>query len=31
VPSNAPTGAAVPVLVNIGGVDSQSGVTMAIR
>lgn len=31
VPSNAPSGAAVPVLVNIGGVDSQSGVTMAIR
>jgi uncharacterized protein (TIGR03437 family) len=31
VPSSAPTGAAVPVLVNIGGVDSQAGVTMAIR
>jgi uncharacterized protein (TIGR03437 family) len=31
VPSNAPVGTNVPVLVSIGGVDSQSGVTMAIR
>lgn len=31
IPSNAPTGAAVPVIVNVGGVDSQSGVTMAIK
>ncbi len=31
VPSNAPSGAAVPVLVNLGGVDSQPGVTLAIR
>lgn len=31
IPSNAPTGAAVPVRVNIGGVDTQSGVTMAIK
>jgi len=31
VPANAPTGAAVPVVVTIGGVDSQPGVTMAIR
>ncbi len=31
VPSNASTGSAVPVLVNLGGVDSQPGVTMAIR
>ncbi len=31
VPSNAPIGAFVPVIVNIGGVDSQAGVTMAIK
>lgn len=31
VPSSAPAGAAVPVIVNIGGIDSQAGVTMAIR
>jgi uncharacterized protein (TIGR03437 family) len=31
VPSTAPVGSAVPVLVNIGGVDSQAGVTMVIR
>jgi uncharacterized protein (TIGR03437 family) len=31
VPANAPTGAAVPVVVSIGGVDSQAGVTMGIR
>ncbi|MBM3760795.1 MAG: hypothetical protein FJW36_11170 [Acidobacteria bacterium] len=31
IPSNAPAGAAVPVIVNVGGVDSQSGVTMAIK
>ena len=31
VPANATTGAAVPVVVSLGGVDSQSGVTMAIR
>ena len=31
VPQNAPPGPAVPVAVNIGGVDSQSGVTMAVR
>lgn len=31
VPANAPTGANVPVVVTIGGVDSQPGVTMAIR
>ncbi len=31
VPANAPTGAAVPIIVSIGGVDSQPGVTMAIR
>jgi uncharacterized protein (TIGR03437 family) len=31
IPANAPAGAAVPVLVNIGGVDSQPGVTMAIK
>ncbi len=31
VPSQAPVGAAVPVVVNIGGVDSQAGVTMSIR
>lgn len=31
IPANAPIGAVVPVLVNIGGVDSQAGVTMAIK
>jgi uncharacterized protein (TIGR03437 family) len=31
IPSNAPSGAAVPVIVNVGGVDSQPGVTMAIK
>lgn len=31
VPANAPTGAAVPVVVNLGGVDSQAAVTMAVR
>lgn len=31
VPANATTGAAVPVVVSIGGIDSQAGVTMAIR
>jgi uncharacterized protein (TIGR03437 family) len=31
IPSNAPVGAAVPVVVNIGGVDTQNGVTMAIK
>ena len=31
VPSTAPTGAAIAVIVNIGGVDSQANVTMAIR
>ena len=31
VPANAPTGAAVPIVVSIGGIDSQLGVTMAIR
>jgi len=31
VPATATAGAAIPVVVNIGGVDSQSGVTMAIK
>ncbi|MBY0507078.1 MAG: putative Ig domain-containing protein [Bryobacteraceae bacterium] len=31
VPANAPTGAAVPIIVSIGGIDSQTNVTMAIR
>jgi uncharacterized protein (TIGR03437 family) len=31
IPTNAPTGAAVPVVVSIGGVDSQPGVTIGIR
>jgi uncharacterized protein (TIGR03437 family) len=31
VPSTAPIGSAVPVVVNIGGNDSQLGVTMVIR
>lgn len=31
VPANAPVGPMIPVVVNIGGVDSQPGVTMAIR
>jgi len=31
IPSNAPAGAAVPVVVDIGGVGSQTGVTMAIK
>lgn len=31
VPQNITPGAAVPVLVSIGGVDSQAGVTMAVR
>ncbi len=31
VPSNAPVGPMVQVVVNIGGIDSQPGVTMAIR
>lgn len=31
VPANAPTGAAVPIVVSIGGIDSQPGVTVAIR
>jgi uncharacterized protein (TIGR03437 family) len=31
IPNTAPTGAALPVVVNIGGVDSQAGVTMAVK
>ncbi len=31
IPSNAPVGAAVPVLVNVGGVDTQPGVSIAIK
>ena len=31
VPANAPTGQAVPVLVNVDGFDSQPGVTMSIK
>lgn len=31
VPNTAPTGSAVPVMVTIGGVDSQAGVTMAVK
>ena len=31
VPSNAPVGAATPLLVKIGGTNSQAGVTVAIR
>ncbi|WP_238325927.1 putative Ig domain-containing protein [Bryobacter aggregatus] len=31
VPATVSSGAAVPVVVNIGGVDSQAGVTMAIK
>jgi uncharacterized protein (TIGR03437 family) len=31
VPLTAPTGPAIPVVVNIGGVDSQANVTMAIK
>jgi len=31
VPATAPTGAAIPVVVNIGGVDSQANVTMAVK
>lgn len=31
VPANAPTGLAVPVVVTVDGVDSQTGVTMAIK
>jgi uncharacterized protein (TIGR03437 family) len=31
VPATAPTGAAIPLVVNIGGVDSQANVTMAVK
>ena len=31
VPATAPTGAAIPVVVNIGGLDSQANVTMAVK
>jgi uncharacterized protein (TIGR03437 family) len=31
VPANAPTGGAVPISINVGGVDSQPNVTLAIR
>ena len=31
VPTTAPAGAAIPIVVNIGGVDSQANVTMAIK
>lgn len=31
VPANAPAGKAVPVVVNIGGVDSQTAVTVALK
>lgn len=31
VPANAPTGQAVPVLINVDGTDSQAGVTMSIK
>ncbi len=31
VPATATTGAAVPVIVNIGGVDSQANITMAVK
>jgi len=31
VPSSATSGTAIPVLVNVGGVDSQLGVTMAVK
>jgi uncharacterized protein (TIGR03437 family) len=30
-PATAPTGAAIPVTVNIGGIDSQANITMAIK
>lgn len=31
VPANAPTGNGVPVIVSIGGIDSQAGVTMSVK
>ena len=31
VPTNAPVGAATPVIVKIGGTNSQTGVTVSIR
>ena len=31
VPTDAASGTAVPVIVNIGGVDSQANITMAIK
>ena len=31
IPANAPTGAAVPIVVNVGGVNSQQNVTIAIQ
>lgn len=31
VPNGAPAGKAVPVVVNVGGVDSQGGVTLALK
>ena len=31
VPSNAPVGAATPLLVKVGGTNSQAGVTVSIR
>jgi uncharacterized protein (TIGR03437 family) len=31
IPENAPTGDAVPLVVTVGGAESQPGVTIAIR
>jgi uncharacterized protein (TIGR03437 family) len=31
IPQSAPTGAAVPLILNIGGSQSQAGVTIAIQ
>jgi uncharacterized protein (TIGR03437 family) len=31
VPATAPVGKTVPVLITVGGVDSQIGVTMAVK
>jgi uncharacterized protein (TIGR03437 family) len=31
VPTNAPTGGAVPISINVGGFDSQPNVTLAVR
>jgi len=31
IPANASTGAAVPIVVNVGGVNSQQNVTIAIQ